>query len=678
VADEPPVNTSIYGDGMVIRQSDLSAWMRCNLQKHYYDTAKVDPTAVQPQHLSRTEWGTVLHHVIHVMEELHFHGKPEVLETALSTFEYYWKPDHIDQIAHHVDEWMVRDTYGGMRDRGRVVIEQYYELLKTDTSILLALEFGFAVPIEVEGRVHTLVGTVDRLSLRYKYARPYVSIDDWKSGKKPRHLRYNVQGTAYCLDPTTPVLMADLTWKQLGDVRVGERVVGVDEEPTASEVAPGTNRRYWREAVVEAAWVVEKDAYELELSNGQTLVASGDHRFVAQGEGSYGWRTVEEIRANLFNPRRKTAGVKVAFTVAPSMIDTESVDYRAGYLAGVNLGDGSCRLTVSRTRPGFWSLAVCHTDVQIVDRVEDYARSFGIHLYRWDRKPNGRGWQRQPMVGIRTHSELDVAALIAMEQGNTLEWKAGWLAGLYDTDGSVGGKSRKPTISIFQKDRSVLRRVQEYAAELGLTFHVHERSASLQGGRNERVRFCATVQPALWRKVEQLPGRTVQVTQDVRIVAVRPVGKRRLVDITTSTRTFVAGGVLTHNCYASTQPEFWQPPIELTTLQGFDDGTLKAIEDLFARRKTKLHEQSPEPKKWDGGIATRGFRWIDLQEGRHSDGGFRVEQDYARLRLAIGAYARANEAQIFMPTLNGDTCVWCPFRDTCGGIGLPADEDGRP
>lgn len=332
MATEPPVKHGLYfnenGPGYVIRQSDLSAWMRCNLQKHYYDEAKVDPTATQPKALSRTVWGTLLHHVIQVMEEMHFRGQDQVLETAQATFLHYWKPENLPQIAEPIEEWIAKDTYGGLRDRGLVVIAQYYDLLKRDTSNLLALEYPFAVPIETDdGRIHTLVGTIDRLSLRTKYTKPYISIDDWKSGKQPTWLRYSVQGTAYC--------------------------------------------------------------------------------------------------------------------------------------------------------------------------------------------------------------------------------------------------------------------------------------------------------------------------------------------------------------YATTQPEFWLP-LEAAGLEGFPPETLAALEEVFARRRQLLHAGSPEPKKGSIGLAPRGFRWINLPEGKHSDGGFRVEQDYARLRLACREYVRANEAQIYMPTMNGDTCKWCPFRDNCGGIGFPDEEAGRP
>lgn len=190
--------------GVIVRQSDLSSWSRCNLQKHYNDTAKTDPTAPQPKRLSATQFGTVVHYALLTMEKLHHAGKEEALDIGLATFEHYWDPKNISSITEPVDVWMARQTYGGLRDRGRVMLRSYYELLQKDDGKLLALEYEFAVPLPVNGRVHTLTGTVDRIAVRKWYGTPYLMIEDFKTGKQPYYLRQNMQGTAYSYASTQP------------------------------------------------------------------------------------------------------------------------------------------------------------------------------------------------------------------------------------------------------------------------------------------------------------------------------------------------------------------------------------------------------------------------------------------------------------------------------------------
>jgi hypothetical protein len=190
--------------GLIIRQSDLSSWSRCNLQKHYLDQAKREPLAAQPQALSATVFGTVVHYALLTMEKLHHAKKPEALDIGIATFEHYWDPANISSVAEPVQIWIARQTYGGLRDRGRTLLRSYYELLQRDDGKLLALEYEFAVPLVVEGRQHTLTGTVDRLAVRKWYGTPYLSIEDFKTGKQPYYLRQHIQGTAYSYASTQP------------------------------------------------------------------------------------------------------------------------------------------------------------------------------------------------------------------------------------------------------------------------------------------------------------------------------------------------------------------------------------------------------------------------------------------------------------------------------------------
>lgn len=183
--------------GFIIRQSDLASWARCNLQKKYQDEANADPTKPQGKELSATVFGTVVHYALMVMEKLVHAKKDNALDVAIATFDHYWDPRNIGEVAAPVDTWLPRQTYGGMRERGRGMLTQYYDLLVKDDSKLLGLEYQFSVPLEANGRLHTLTGTIDRMSIRKFYGTPYLSIEDHKTGKQPNFLRHNMQGTAY-------------------------------------------------------------------------------------------------------------------------------------------------------------------------------------------------------------------------------------------------------------------------------------------------------------------------------------------------------------------------------------------------------------------------------------------------------------------------------------------------
>src|ERR1017187_2664680 len=83
--------------GLVVRQSDLSSYSRCAQQKKLNDQGR-DADLGRPEVLSMTAYGSVMHHAIHVLEKLNFDKRPDALEKAHSTFDYYWDPANISGI----------------------------------------------------------------------------------------------------------------------------------------------------------------------------------------------------------------------------------------------------------------------------------------------------------------------------------------------------------------------------------------------------------------------------------------------------------------------------------------------------------------------------------------------------------------------------------------------------
>ena len=90
-----------------------------------------------------------MHYVLMNMELAFHEGADNALEQALVSFEHYWQPENIGAVASPITEWLPRQTYGGLRERGRQAIKAYHDLLKGDDSKLLALEYQFAVPLEI-------------------------------------------------------------------------------------------------------------------------------------------------------------------------------------------------------------------------------------------------------------------------------------------------------------------------------------------------------------------------------------------------------------------------------------------------------------------------------------------------------------------------------------------------
>lgn len=189
--------------GLIIRQSDLGSYSRCPQQKKLSDQVKAEGR--RELTLSATVYGTVVHHCLETFERLHHEGRADALETALATFNHYWLPENIGDLEPGgIDIWLPRQTYGGLREKGNQVIHDYADLIKGDDGQLLALEYQFSVYVWIDGRQHTLTGTIDRLSRRLHIRKPFLNVEDFKTGKQPTYLRWNQQFSAYCYASTRP------------------------------------------------------------------------------------------------------------------------------------------------------------------------------------------------------------------------------------------------------------------------------------------------------------------------------------------------------------------------------------------------------------------------------------------------------------------------------------------
>lgn len=98
-------------------------------------------------------------------------------------------------------------------------------------------------------------------------------------------------GCDHCLTPDTPVLLADLTFRPIGEIVIGDQVAAFDEEPQT----PGKQRAF-RVATVTATWRSRRSIYEVTTSDGHVVRASGEHRWLSGAYGGDTWRYTKHLR----------------------------------------------------------------------------------------------------------------------------------------------------------------------------------------------------------------------------------------------------------------------------------------------------------------------------------------------------------------------------------------------
>ena len=97
-----------------------------------------------------------------------------------------------------------------------------------------------------------------------------------------------------CYDPKMRVLTDDLRWVSIGDVAVGDTLIATDENGPGGR---GAGRKM-RRAVVEATNRVYEEAFRITMDNGQSLIATAQHRHLVKKRGGTEaiWKPVSWLR----------------------------------------------------------------------------------------------------------------------------------------------------------------------------------------------------------------------------------------------------------------------------------------------------------------------------------------------------------------------------------------------
>jgi hypothetical protein len=262
-----------------------------------------------------------------------------------------------------------------------------------------------------------------------------------------------------------------------------------------------------------------------------------------------------------------------------------------------------------------WRYNCLTGDTLILDALCSWKRldtvSIGDALLAFDEEPTGARYARKLSIAFVTNKKASVkpTVKITLRNGTTLqgtkdhkvmvqkekksgrfigvEWKelgelvvgervlsigrpwekddtfsGGWLAGIYDGEGTIGasyqdGNHHFPRIGFSQKAGRVLQQAVETLEAAGFSLRVVDKGTAvyvdINGGLAENLRLLGTF-PTVRLQNTFLKGAMehgwsgfTQITrQEVR--SIEPAGEETVYDITTTSGTFIANGVVVHNC----------------------------------------------------------------------------------------------------------------------------------
>ena len=264
---------------------------------------------------------------------------------------------------------------------------------------------------------------------------------------------------SYCVTPETRILTSDLRWVRADSIKVGDKLIGFDENPPKRY-----GQRKFNETLVEDVGAIERPCYEVTLNDGTKVTCSEEHQWLVFTAGS---RTVWKQTKDLVSTDR-------IYKVCDVWEDLPQ-DYRLGYLSASFDGEGS----ICQIKGKIQQITFSQRDNAMLKQVKEYLTDFGFDF-------NADYFDKR---------KLD--------------------------------KGQDPVYKLF-----------------------------IKGGKRELLRFLGSVRPRrLLENFDPNQLGTVRCSNgdlgsDIhpRVESIKYVGTKKVIPIRTTSHTYVAEGLASHNC----------------------------------------------------------------------------------------------------------------------------------
>lgn len=188
-----------------------------------------------------------------------------------------------------------------------------------------------------------------------------------------------------CVEVSTPVLTQELKWVPVGELKVGDKLVGFDEgkDPYSPSRINGEwvkeeqfSGRNVRSSVVTEHSIVEKDCVKVTLSNGDSIITTRDHYWLGRAEkdNNLRWYKSESLREG-----------QRLYKYAQVWDEDES--YEAGWLSGFISGEGTLKKS---TASCVSNIDFCQRPGVTWNQALDFSEKLGIPLCS-ERSPSKGG-----------------------------------------------------------------------------------------------------------------------------------------------------------------------------------------------------------------------------------------------------------------------------------------------
>jgi pyruvate/2-oxoacid:ferredoxin oxidoreductase alpha subunit len=324
----------------------------------------------------------------------------------------------------------------------------------------------------------------------------------------------------WCFSKDAKVLMKDLSYKPINEIKIGDEVLGKDKKG---------NLKFTR--VMRTFRRTADKLVKLKMK-GFELVCTPEHRFYHHPTHSH-WVKAE----NLKNKELHWFGYGF----------DENKEFKRGWLAGMSDGDGC----FFRDKENRFSFKLKVKDAELVNTFIKWSEEFGFAVRETDCNKK-RGF----FTAILTRNKETERLQKFLEKSKDNDFYRGYLAGIYDAEGSGPFKVKQAVI--YNSNKSLVEFISKILRELKISFKVYSdnRRGRYYTRDNYHIKinnvpeFFVKCRPVLERKRENILRMTIKsVKSRLEILDVVKINeKTEVYNLETETNNYIVNGLLAHNC----------------------------------------------------------------------------------------------------------------------------------
>lgn len=323
----------------------------------------------------------------------------------------------------------------------------------------------------------------------------------------------------WCFSKGTKVLMADLSYKPINEIKIGEKVLGKDKK---GQLVYSTVTKLFSRQTNDLITLKTEDV---------EITCTPEHKFYCRS-GHNHWMEAKNLK-----------GKNLHYFGCPQKINN---NFKHGWLSGVADGDG-CFYIQNNSH----NFRLKCKDEEMAETFAKWSNELGYPVKK-PRYTEKFGY----FLAIMTLTKETKNFKKFLTRKNNKDFARGYLAGIYDAEGSGPHKVKQAVI--YNNDKNIVKAVSDYLKILNIKFKVYADTRRGEHYKNDNYHikinnvpeFFIQCPSSITRKRDNLLKMSLKsVKSRLKILNVNPIHKKTTVyNIETESNNYIANGFLVHNC----------------------------------------------------------------------------------------------------------------------------------